>query len=377
MMGRGVTLDDIEEMSSCKSSTIHAFFHEFNRRARAELYPTNVRMPSTLVELMEIEAAFAAIGIPGACGSMDVVHIPLGACPHGLLNVCTGKEGYPTLGYNVICDHSGRALVLMPGAYGTINDKTIVKNDDAVEKVRSEELFTEYQYQVHRRDGSSVFTKGAYLIVDGGYLRWKCLQCGLKTSSDDDYVLWRRKMESVRKDIECYFGRLKQRFKVLRIPNQLTSKNQIDNMMFTIVAIQNMMLDYKVAAEEIRSWTVQHKWQYCDPRGDQSLDLLVENMRRADEEDFQEEEDSRWVLPVVRKKAPRRGRWVGTNEYHERGADLSEVGLRGSLKPADFGWDVQHIPDGEKEGFRERQNVLVAHYVRFREAHRDRFWLRS
>ena len=184
-------------------------------------------------------------------------------------------------------------------------------------------------------------------------------------------------MESVRKDIECYFGRLKQRFKVFRIPNQLKIKNQIDDMMFTIVAIQNMTLDYKLAAEENRSWTVQHKWQYCDPRGDQSLDVLVENMRRADEEDFQEEEDSRWFLPVVRKKAPRRGRWVETNEYHERGADLSEVGLRGSLKPADFGWDVQHIPDGEKEGFRERQNMLVAHYIWFREAHPDRFWLRS
>ena len=58
----------------------------------------------------------------------------------------------------------------MPGAYGTVNDKTIVKCDDSVEIVRSNELFTEYQYQLHRPDGSSFFTKGAYLIVDGGYL---------------------------------------------------------------------------------------------------------------------------------------------------------------------------------------------------------------
>ena len=90
-------------------------------------------MPSTLEGLMEIEASYAAIGIPGACGSMDVVHIPLGACPHGLINVCTGKEGYPILGYNVICDHVGQALALMPGAYGTINDKIIVKSNEAVE----------------------------------------------------------------------------------------------------------------------------------------------------------------------------------------------------------------------------------------------------
>ena len=64
----------------------------------------------------------------------------------GLINVCTRKEGYVTLGYNVICDHVGRA-------YGKINDKTIVKSDEAVEKVKSDKLFTEFQYQVYQQDG--------------------------------------------------------------------------------------------------------------------------------------------------------------------------------------------------------------------------------
>ena len=69
-----------------------------------------------------VETAYATVSIPGACGSMNVVHIQLGVCPHGRINVCTGKEGYPTL---VICDHSGRAQAIMPGSYGTINDKLL------------------------------------------------------------------------------------------------------------------------------------------------------------------------------------------------------------------------------------------------------------
>ena len=182
-------------------------------------------------------------------------------------------------------------------------------------------------------------------------------------------------MESVRKDIECYFGCLKQRFKMLRIPNLLKDKRQIDNMMFTIVAIQNMVLTYSLAAEEIRSWSVQLKWQYSDPQGNENLEVLVENLRLADEEDFEEEHDNRWFLPVVRKKAAQRGRWVQAGDYHERDADLSEVGLRGSLRPQDFGWDVQHIPDAEKRG--EKQNVLVSHYAWFCKANPQRFWLRS
>ena len=79
MVGRGVCFDDLEELSCIKCSTMHAFFHEFNRLTRKELYPNHVQMPLNIEEIMEIEAAYTAVGIPGACGSMDVGNIPLGA----------------------------------------------------------------------------------------------------------------------------------------------------------------------------------------------------------------------------------------------------------------------------------------------------------
>ena len=68
--------------------------------------------------------------------------------------------------------------------------------------------------------------KGVYIIVDGGYLKWEVLQCGLKSSSEPGYGEWRTIMESVRKDTECYFGRLKQRFRVLKVPNNFRKKSQ-------------------------------------------------------------------------------------------------------------------------------------------------------
>ena len=198
------------------------------------------------------------------------------------------------MAYNVICDHSGRALALMPGAYGTINDKTSFRSDEAVETVKTGNLFKNFRYQVYRPDGTSFFTSGAYLIVDGGYLRWNCLQCGLKHSRDENYVLWRRRIESVWKDIEYYFGCMKkQRFKVLRTPNLLTQKVQIDNMMFSIVAIQNTLLDYTKASEKMRSWSVQFKWQNCDPKNQESPEALLQRLHLADQEDKEEEDDQR------------------------------------------------------------------------------------
>ena len=301
IVGRSVGFDDIEELCHISVPTLHSFFHEFSKKCREKLYPEHVRMPSNVVELINIESAYVALGIPGACGSMDVVHIALGRCPYGLQNVCTGKEGYPTLGYNIICDHQGRALAVMPGAYGTINDKTMVKSDEVVEKVKTEPLFTEYMYHLRKPNNALFATKGAYLIVDGGYLRWKCLQCGLNSSSDENYVEWRRKMESVQKDIECYFGRLKQRFKVLKTPIMIRNKERIDNMMFALVAIQNMILDYSIAAEEITSWEVQLNWQKISEKNEQSYEEIMKSLELAEKEDLSEENDPMWYRPKVKK----------------------------------------------------------------------------
>ena len=63
-------------------------------------------MHATMEELTSIEDYYVALGISGARRSIDVVHSPLGVFPHGLLKICTGKEAYPTLGYNIICDRT-------------------------------------------------------------------------------------------------------------------------------------------------------------------------------------------------------------------------------------------------------------------------------
>ena len=96
-----------------------------------------------------------------------MVQINLGECPAGLSNLITGKEGYPSIGYNMICDHLGRELALMPGAHDSINDQTIVKFDEAVEDVKTtNKLFTEYMYEMRNEQGERQLEKGVYIIVD-------------------------------------------------------------------------------------------------------------------------------------------------------------------------------------------------------------------
>ena len=167
---------------------MNSFFRQFYKQGREEPYLIHVKIPSRLEDLKEIEAAYASLGLPGECGYIDVVHIDLGACQAGLTNLMTGKDGYPSIGYNMICDHLGRALDLMPGAYGSINDQTIVKFDEAVEDVKTtNKLFKENLYKMRNEQGERQLEKGVYIIVDGAYLKWEILQCGLKSSSEPGY----------------------------------------------------------------------------------------------------------------------------------------------------------------------------------------------
>ena len=59
---------------------------------------------------------------------------------------------------------------------------------------------------------------GAFGINDGGYHKWAATQSADKTDTGPSYAEWRKQMESVRKDIECFFGRLSPAFACSRRP---------------------------------------------------------------------------------------------------------------------------------------------------------------
>jgi hypothetical protein len=93
-------------------------------------------MPKNLTELSKILKWYSAVGLPGACGSMDVVHVKWSNCPAGDHNRSKGEEGYPTLGFQCITDFNRRILAVDGPQFGAVNDKQIVKTDTNVRYVR-------------------------------------------------------------------------------------------------------------------------------------------------------------------------------------------------------------------------------------------------
>ena len=96
-------------------------------------------------------------------------------------------------------------------------------------------------------------------------------------------------------------------------------------MMFTLVALQNMILNFHVGMQENQSWTVQLKWQQANMSGttEETIDEVLQSLDDAEEEDVNEETDECWCRPRVLKiKKRKKASECDEDEYHDVGQDF-------------------------------------------------------
>ncbi|CAM9864889.1 unnamed protein product, partial [Pylaiella littoralis] len=67
-----------------------------------------------------------------------------------------------------------------PGFTGATNDKTIIRFDKAVTRIRTDPIYTERTYNLYDADGATRQEKGCYLLVDNGYHKWNTLMAPTK-----------------------------------------------------------------------------------------------------------------------------------------------------------------------------------------------------
>ena len=161
----------------------------------------------------------------GAIGSTDCTHFALGKCSEKIAVLCTGKEGFPTFAYSMTCSHSRKIFHCSGGFFGSRNDKTISKHDSFIDMLRTFPLYTQFEWKMQTDELTSRTVRGVFLLCDGGYHKWAQLICPLKHTSKLGHTLWSCQLESVRKDIECTFGVLKVRFRVLQHPLPYMAKD--------------------------------------------------------------------------------------------------------------------------------------------------------
>jgi hypothetical protein len=93
-------------------------------------------------------------------------------------------------------------------------------------------------------------------------MQWRCLICPFKAPGNAAQLQWSKGIESVRKDVECFFGILKGRWRILKLPLQYREHLNIDSMFFTCCILHNIIHAY----DGRNQWEREVDWAGVDGR---------------------------------------------------------------------------------------------------------------
>jgi len=246
ILGSGAAFRSCNPLCGISTSEVQKFFYIFIE-ALVDMKEEYIFLPRNLTELNRVNKDYSAAGLPGCVGSMDVVHVKWSHCPTGDHNRAKGKEGYPTLGFQCITDFNRRVMAIYGPQFGSRNDKDIVKHDDNVRAIRHNRLFTNATWKYYDCDENVRSATGMYLICDNGYLLWPTSICPYsKANNATQEGFFSTNLESVRKDVECTFGILKKRWKVLNHGFKHRDIVKCEQIFITCCVLHNFLLDLMV-----------------------------------------------------------------------------------------------------------------------------------
>ena len=257
-LGQSWTLDDLQESTAINKETILAFLLQFIEFGCTVLYNHHVCSPNNSESLIDCEAKYKRAGFPGCIGSADASHIIIEKCSYWLRQMHLGyklSSTAPT--YNITVNHRRHILSSTKGHPARFNDKTLGLYDDFLQSLKNKkyEGLRSFTLKDFDLNGNVIDVKynGCYVLVDNGYLPWSVTvppqkECTLRSQAG--FSEW---LESLCKDVECTFGILKGRWRVLKTGIRLHGLLQCDRIWLTCVALHNWLLEVDGLSKEWQS----------------------------------------------------------------------------------------------------------------------------
>ena len=264
-LGRGWTFDDLSENTSISQETIRVFFHKFVEYGSTVLYTQYVRPPQTCHDAREHTSEYEMAGFPGAIGSTDATHILLERVAYRLRQTHIGfKMSHTARTYNITVNHRRQILATTTGHPARWNDKTLALFDHFMMDLKDGSILNDMYFDLYEHmrnadvcdDTTSTPTtattstavrtrryQGAWLLVDNGYLAWPTTVPPIKTTSSRREIRFSSWLESMRKDVECTFGILKGRWRILKTGIRLSGVECADKIFLTCCALHNWLLE--------------------------------------------------------------------------------------------------------------------------------------
>ena len=284
-IGRALTFDDIEEYSFISAEVHRNFFESFLEYGNSVLYQKYVIDPASKQDVSIFEKVFALAGFNGCIGSSDGTHVGMLQCPSwASINHLGHKLSIPSRNYNATVTHSHQILGTTCGHPGCWNDKTLIMYDDLIRGVKEGEHYSTNEFTLLELDKDKkeveVTYRGAWFIVDNGYLNWSCTVPPMKNPVTYQQIRFSEWLESMRKDVECTFGSLKRRFAILKYGIRLGRIEQCDKVWRTCCALHNLLLFHDGLD---KGWEKGRKLYERDP--------IIDNDYDEDDDDEDDDDD--------------------------------------------------------------------------------------
>lgn len=247
-IGRAWTLDDLSENTCIGEEVIRRFLHKFLRYGSTELYKRYVISPSTEEEARHHMAEYMDAGLPGAVGSTDATHILLERVPNKHRQAHLGfKSSHTARAYNITVNHRRRILACTEGSPARWNDMTLATFDPFMQGLHDGTILHDHVFSLYayNTDGEVVQRRyrGGWLLVDNGYLPHSTTVPPFKTTNSRAEIRLSTWLESLRKDVECTFGILKGRWRILKSGIRIHGTDGPDQVFLTCCALHNKLLD--------------------------------------------------------------------------------------------------------------------------------------
>jgi len=212
-------------------------------------YSTHVYYPKTVDGIRATERAYRAQGLPGCVGSVDVVHMPWDAAPAAINRMFyNGRKGVATYASVVTVDSDCVVLHATDAGPGASSDATLPYHD----ALQTNALYSDYEYELLDASGNTVATKGVYTICDCT-LNTHCAMMAAIGAPKVEEMAWNERVESVRKDVETCFERLKKRFQILRILSLVRDFEQIKDTWRTCLVLHNILARRRSSRDDAAS----------------------------------------------------------------------------------------------------------------------------
>ena len=146
--------------------------------------------------------------------------------------------------YNLTCNHRRKILHTTEGHHpARWNDKTLIRFDSFMSELCDGALNDKMDFKLRTRQGMTsdddgedrtLKLRGAYAIVDNGNIEWSTTVLPLKALCNRSELRFSQWLGSrMQKDVECTFGILKGRWRILKSGIRLYNTEIADNIWLT------------------------------------------------------------------------------------------------------------------------------------------------